>query len=33
VDRRPNLGHGRTILTTLIHLANPLEEVAFYRRR
>ena len=32
-DRHPSLGHGRTTPTALIHLANPLHEVAFYRRR
>src|SRR5690349_22048823 len=33
VDRRPSSGHGRTTPTALIHPANPLQEVAFYRRR
>jgi hypothetical protein len=33
VDRRPSLGHDRTMSNALIDLANSLHEVAFYRRR
>jgi len=32
VDWRPSLGHGRTTSIALIHLANLLQEVVFYRR-